>query len=92
MPTYLYRDARGHAREMEHRMLYSTGIVCECGAPMWRVPQIPMVNWQGGRAIDSRPAEVQRLLDTVPERKDAYWKMKDQHQRDGVTKFEKEPI
>ncbi|HEY5989583.1 MAG TPA: hypothetical protein VIV12_24865, partial [Streptosporangiaceae bacterium] len=61
MPDYLYRDAAGHEREVRHRMLYTTGIVCACGAPMHRVPYAPRVNWNGNRAVSEIHPNVKRL-------------------------------
>jgi hypothetical protein len=46
MPEYLYKDSKGHIDSLSHRMLYSTAVTCpECGAAMWRIPQLPNVNW-----------------------------------------------
>jgi hypothetical protein len=88
MPRYLYADAHGHRRELSHRMLYTTGIVCfECGDAMHRVPQAPRINWNGNRAGYEPAPAVQELINTAPERKDKFLEMKEQHERDGVTKF-----
>ena len=46
MPEYLYKDGNGHRNSLFHRMGYSTAVICpDCGADMWRVPQLPNVNW-----------------------------------------------
>lgn len=76
MPVYLYRCAEGHEAERVHRMLYSTGVVCDCGAPMARQVQAPRVNWNGSRAGREPSAAVQRLIKTAPERRDVYLKEK----------------
>lgn len=48
--NYVYRCSQGRNKVVEHRMLYSTGVICEeCGETMWRVPQPVMVNWGGLR-------------------------------------------
>ncbi len=47
MPTYVYKCPESHYKEVLHRMLYSTGIVCDCGEAMSRVPQVPSVVWGG---------------------------------------------
>lgn len=47
MPTYVYKCPEGHGKEVLHRMEYSTGIVCDCGELMHRVPQMPGVVWGG---------------------------------------------
>jgi len=82
MPLYEYGDARGHRREVVHRMLYGTAIVCECGLTMRRIPQAPAVNW-GGLAPDrGEPcAEVQKLIRTAPQRRAEFEKEHAQHER-----------
>ena len=55
MPEYLYRCANGHEQDRRERMLYGTAVLCECGATMWRVPQVQRVNWGGHWACERHP-------------------------------------
>jgi len=90
MPAYQYADAQGHTQEVTHRMLYTTGVVCACGLPMHRVPQATRINWQGGRAVNVRSPEVDAIINGDRlKRVDELAEMKDQHKRDGVTKFKR---
>ncbi|KPJ89946.1 MAG: hypothetical protein AMJ53_15260 [Gammaproteobacteria bacterium SG8_11] len=63
MPEYLYTDAEGHQVTKRHRMLYTTGIICDdCGGPMWRKPQPVAINWGGLAPSQGELApELQRL-------------------------------
>lgn len=48
MPEYVYKCPQKHYKEVLHRMLYSTAIMCDdCGEEMHRVPQMPGVVWGG---------------------------------------------
>lgn len=48
MPDYTYSDGNGHTIEVNHRMLYTTGVLCAiCNADMHRVPQPVRINWNG---------------------------------------------
>lgn len=79
MPVYVYADSAGHQREVAHRMLYTTGVVCACGLAMHRVPQAALINWNGNRAVGGTgPAVLDRLRnqdryrDEYRRKKDAY--------------------
>ena len=87
MPEYLYRDGVGHVRRVVHRMLYQTAVLCDCGAQMHRVPQVPGVNWNGNRATHQRSQAVQDLLDTAPERRDKFEELKESHERENITRY-----
>ncbi len=79
MPLYIYRDENGHEREMVHRMLYGTAVVCECGATMHRVPQLHPINWGAFRA-ELHP-RIKGLIDHAEENRDKYRKEKETHER-----------
>ena len=81
MPTYLYRCPQEHEREIVHRMLYSTGVVCECGAGMRRVIQPSRINWQGNRAGQECSPAVQALIDSRPQRLDKFQKEHEAHEK-----------
>ena len=74
MPTYIYKCPGGHSKEVLHRMLYSTGIVCDCGEPMHRVPQAPGIVWGGlppHAERDIGPA-ARDLIDNYDANREAY--------------------
>ena len=79
MPEYLYRDTKGHEKTLFHRMLYGTGVVCDCGLEMRRVIQPVRINWNGTRAVAETGAAVKELIETRPARLDEYWKEKEAH-------------
>ncbi len=81
MPLYIYKDRFGHISEIEHRMLYTTGIVCACGANMHRVPQAPRVNWSGDNSQHPLHPAIKRLIDTASQRRDQYLQEKEEHER-----------
>ena len=82
MPTYVYRDELAHVCEMEHRMFYSTGVVCDtCGAEMRRVPQAPMVNWNGDNSRHPLHPSIKRLIDTASQRRDKFYQEHEAHER-----------
>lgn len=89
MPDYQYTDQNGHIYHATHRMLYSTGVTCTvCGAEMWRRPQPVMVSWGGlAPSQGDMPLVGKHLIATADERRDAFLKLHEQHERDGVTKF-----
>lgn len=90
MPSYLYRDDDGHEVEAVHGMRDNPKIVCElCGAVMWRVPQKTRVNWNGNRAGQEPAPAVSELIRTAPKRRAEFERMKEQHEREGVTKFDR---
>jgi hypothetical protein len=83
MPEYLYVDGEGHLATVNHRMLWSTGVVCTtCGAEMWRKPQPVAVVWGGlpPSGGDLNP-NVQELLDTAPERRERFEAQHEEHER-----------
>lgn len=82
VPEYLYRDAAGHERPLVHRMLYSTGVVCDCGRAMHRVPRSPRINWNGSRAGQEPAADVQRLIADAPRRRDWFRAEKEKYEDD----------
>lgn len=48
MPTYVYKCPDAHYKEVLHRMLYSTSVLCdECNLEMHKVPQAVGVVWGG---------------------------------------------
>lgn len=81
MPWYVYKDHAGHQIDLEHRMLYTTGVICACGLPMHRVIQPARINWNGNQAGREPSPAVQQLLATVPQRRDAFAKEKDYYDR-----------
>lgn len=74
MPQYVYKCPQAHYKEVLHRMAYSTGIVCECGEMMHRVPQMPAVVWGGlpPHKEHYRGRAAREFLDGFDERKDQY--------------------
>ena len=74
MPEYDYICTRMHIIECEERMLTSTGRLCpDCGAPMYRKPQILAVNWNMLRPSQGElSTTVRNLIDTAPERRERY--------------------
>ena len=84
MPIYQYIDRSDHQEFINHRMFYSTAIICAtCGLEMWRKPQSIPVNWGGLRpsAGDLHP-EVKELIDTADERRDKFVERHEKHERD----------
>ncbi len=82
MPIYVYKDQNAHVCEMTHRMGYTTGVVCvSCGEPMHRVPQAPLVNWNGDNSRHPLHPTIKRLIDTAPQRRDQFYKEHEQHEQ-----------
>lgn len=82
MPEYLYRDRRGHERWVFQRMLYSTATMCDCGLLMQRVPLPVAVNWGGMRPSRGElHPKIRRLIETAPERRDAFARRHEEHER-----------
>lgn len=84
MAKYLYRcDACGRERVVRHRMADSPEIRCdECGEEMRRaIRQAPAVNWNGDTAASPIHPEIQRLIDTAPERRDRFEERHEQHEK-----------
>lgn len=89
MPTYVYKCGRCGLRcEMSHRMLYTTGIMCdEDGGEMHRVPQILAVNWDGPKPsaggmnpiIADHIANVDRSRDEFAEEHERHERESDLH-------------
>lgn len=74
MPEYLYKCPNDHSKEVLHRMLYSTGIVCDCGEAMHRVPQAVGVVWGGlppHKEHNIGPA-AREVLDNFDENREKY--------------------
>jgi len=75
MPTYVYKcRADGYVKEVLHRIGYSTGVTCDCGELMHRVPQAPLVNWGGlppHREHEVGPA-ARDLIDNYDRNREAY--------------------
>ena len=76
MPEFLYMCEKSHFQSVVHSMSEDPEIDClRCGFRMWRKPQSFIVNWGGSRPSDGGPApDVQRLIDTAPERRDDFEK------------------
>jgi hypothetical protein len=75
MPEYTYLDVNGHKRNVIHRMLYSTGIFCECGEEMWRVPPNRVaVNWGGlsPSEAEEQPPHIKELYNDVERKREDY--------------------
>ena len=82
MGVYVYHCSEGHAREMKHRMLYGTGIICRCGEAMWRVPQITATNWGGLRPSQGGlHPNIKGLIDSAPKRRDRLAARHEYHER-----------
>lgn len=68
MPKYLYRCPKGHEIIIEHGMTEDrNGERCaRCKKPLHRVPQMPMVNWNGlpPHEADRRPKAIQDWLNS----------------------------
>lgn len=79
MPTYQYRDAAGHNLTMIHSMDYDDVVKCGCGLVMWRVPQLPNVNWNGNQATKETGYAVKELIETRAARLDEYQEAKEKH-------------
>ena len=48
MPQYRYKCREGHEQTVTHSMVAEPIVLCgECGAVMWRVPQAPLIVWNG---------------------------------------------
>lgn len=74
MPEYVYKCDDGHFKDVLHRMLYSTSILCDCGLEMRRVPQMPAVTWGGlppHRTDEIGPA-ARDLLDNAEANREAF--------------------
>lgn len=80
MPTYIYSDGK-HRQEVTHRMLYSTGVLCDvCGAEMHRVPQPVAVVWgQNPPSKGGLNPLVEELIRTKPQRRERFARMKEEH-------------
>ena len=90
MPEYLYRCPERHESEVTHRMLYSTGIVCECGLSMRRVIQASRINWNGNKAVGGTSPVVQTMIDEAPRKRDEFAERKAKHVKE--TRAEKERL
>lgn len=75
-PEYLYTCENSHFHSLVHSMSANPDIDCIiCGGLMWRKPQLAAINWEGSKPSDGGPApDVQRLIDTAPERRDDFEK------------------
>ena len=85
MGLYTYMDGDGHVVTMDHRMLYTTSVICnQCGAEMWRKPQPVNVTW-GGLAPSQGQIQpnIQELIDTADERRDKFNAEHEEHERRG---------
>jgi len=70
VPDYLYRCGEcQNERDRRERMLYGTAVLCECGAPMHRVPHVLGVNWGGHWACDRHPNS-NAVIDGAEQRRD----------------------
>jgi len=83
MPIYTYIDENGHAETITEPMMCKAIHICAaCGLVMWRKPLAATVTWGGIKPSGGyRPPEVQRLLDTVDQRRDAFAKKHEEHER-----------
>lgn len=82
MPEYTYIDSNEHRKEVVHRMLYSTGVICEiCGEKMWRLPPRRVaVNW-GGFSVSEMSPEIQELYTDVDRKRDEFRERHDEHEK-----------
>ena len=82
-PEYLYTCENSHFHSLVHSMSANPDIDCIiCGGLMWRKIQAVAVNWEGGKPSGGGPApDVQRLIDTAPERRDQFERRHEEHER-----------
>lgn len=82
-PEYLYVCENSHFHSVVHSMSDDPKIKCIiCGERMWRKPQASAINWEGSKPSGGGPApDVQRLIDTAPERKDEFLRRHEEHER-----------
>jgi hypothetical protein len=73
MPEYLYLCPSGHVKSLTHRMMYTTGVICDCGAAMVRKPQTFLVSWGGLKPSDGDLSPVARdMIENRSRRRDEY--------------------
>jgi hypothetical protein len=96
MPTYIYKDTNGHITErtIPITSLMSTHVKCElCQLPMWRVPQIPMVNWNGlpPHLEHLRPRAATQMIQNEERNRYNYLAFKEEHEKI-QTEFERKEL
>ena len=68
---YVYLCQNGHEIELSHSMHEAGPDACECGADLHRVPQVPMINWNGLKPSqgDIHP-NIKRMVEDAPRRRE----------------------
>ena len=85
MPSYTYRDENGHEMTMVTTMIdRPEEVVCHCGLEMYRKFHPANTNWGGLRPGQERSPEIQNLLDTKDERRDAFDEEHEKHERNNT--------
>jgi len=82
--NYVYKCPAGRTIELEHRIYYSTAVICaECGERMYRVPQPFLVNWNGLRPSQGElTGEVKEYLRDADRRRAEFEVKHEMHERD----------
>ena len=82
MPEYIYIDEHKHTTTITMSMLDESPVLCTCGAPMWRKPQIVGVIWgQPKPSAGGLHPTVDKLNKARPRLKDEFYKKREEHYR-----------
>lgn len=68
---YVYRCTEGHEIELSHSMHEAGPAHCECGTDFSRVPQVPMINWNGLKPSQGEVhPRIKRWAEDAPRRRE----------------------
>ena len=82
MPNYTYKCHNKHEWTRTERMLYSSGVVCDCGSEAWRVPTCTRINWNGPKPSKGEIGpSIKSLIDNQDENRDKLAHLKEIHVR-----------